>query len=182
MTRWSQYVHELMQTADMGKTRTIHGLVFTLGMCGEADEVYHEFRGTFDRPRMLKELGDFAWYTGAMWNWCGFDDEPLGLSIDMLAAQAEHRPLAVDTAHLPTALLSRAGKFAEAVKKHLGHDKPFDRDLFRMLLTDAIVTWFVVVNGVGLDASEVLATNIDKLRARYKGGGFSVALANAPHE
>lgn len=183
MHYWSQYVKEAMVTAPMGKGRVVEGFVRTTGLCGEAQEVYHEFTcasGPFDRARMMKELGDFAWYAAALWGWFAFEGEPLGLSLDMIAYRAVERPLAMDSAHLPSALMMRAGRFAEAMKKHLGHDKPADEQLFRGYLVDAIFTWARVVEECGFTPAEVLSANVAKLRARYKGGGFTAELANAP--
>ncbi|HEX5830965.1 MAG TPA: nucleoside triphosphate pyrophosphohydrolase family protein [Gemmatimonadaceae bacterium] len=70
-------------------------------------------------------------------------------------------------------LAGEAGEVADAMKKHLFHKHPLDRDEMVKELGDCL--WYVaaMATALGIELDEIGARNIDKLRKRYP-EGFSV--------
>lgn len=75
-------------------------------------------------------------------------------------------------------LAGEVGETLDLIKKHLGHGKPLDPDKLKKEFGD--VRWYgaALEHSFGFASSDVAATNIAKLRARYP-SGFSVAAAAA---
>lgn len=74
-----------------------------------------------------------------------------------------------------TGLGSESGEFQEIVKKMLFQGKPLNEDnIFHMKreLGDIAWYWINACNALGIDPNEVLAENVEKLKARYPGGDF----------
>ena len=74
-------------------------------------------------------------------------------------------------------LSSEGGEFAEIVKKALFQGKPLDADTqyhLKRELGDIIWYWINSCRALGLDPNEVVAENVNKLKARYPGGEFDV--------
>lgn len=74
-----------------------------------------------------------------------------------------------------TGLGSESGEFQEIVKKMLFQGKPLNDDnIFHMKreLGDIAWYWINACNALGIDPNEVLAENVEKLKARYPGGDF----------
>lgn len=72
-------------------------------------------------------------------------------------------------------LASEGGEFNEIVKKMFFQGKPLnDENVFHMKreLGDIIWYWANACNALGLDPNDVIAENVDKLKARYPGGEF----------
>ena len=72
---------------------------------------------------------------------------------------------------------SEGGEFQEIVKKLLFQGKPLsDETVFHMKreLGDIIWYWANACRSLGLDPNEVIAENVNKLKARYPGGEFDV--------
>jgi len=72
-------------------------------------------------------------------------------------------------------LASETGEFSEIVKKIVFQGKPLDDDnIFHMKreLGDIIWYWIQGCRALDLDPNEVVAENINKLKARYPGGEF----------
>ena len=70
---------------------------------------------------------------------------------------------------------SESGEFQEIVKKMLFQGKPLnDENIFHMKreLGDIAWYWANACNALGLNPNEVLAENVEKLKARYPGGDF----------
>ncbi len=67
-------------------------------------------------------------------------------------------------------LAGEAGELADALKKHLFHGKPLDRDALLKECGD--VAWYLAVlaSELGFTLEEVFAKNVDKLRRRYPEG------------
>ncbi len=189
MRYWKEYVKEAMFTATERGGREMEGMVRMAGLCGEGKELKDALTVMFGEfgfqtryayknlqtvDMVTKELGDYLWYLAALWDWCGF-----GPNIDLLQYQTSC--FATDKAGpgFKTAPLECAGLVAEAMKKHLGHDKPFNPDLFEGLLLRCLTAAADVANVAGLDLGEVCAANVVKLRARFHGGKFDSALASA---
>jgi len=72
-------------------------------------------------------------------------------------------------------LASETGEFSEIVKKCLFQGKPMnDETLFHMKreLGDIIWYWIQGCRALNLDPNDVIAENVNKLKARYPGGEF----------
>ena len=70
---------------------------------------------------------------------------------------------------------SESGEFQEIVKKMLFQGKPLNEDnIFHMKRELGDIAWYWVnaCNALGLDPNEVIAENVEKLKARYPGGDF----------
>lgn len=70
---------------------------------------------------------------------------------------------------------SESGELQEIVKKMLFQGKPLNDDnIFHMKreLGDIAWYWINACNALGIDPNEVLAENVEKLKARYPGGDF----------
>lgn len=74
-------------------------------------------------------------------------------------------------------LASEGGEFNEIVKKMFFQGKPLtDENVFHMKreLGDIMWYWINACTALGLDPNEVIAENVEKLKARYPGGSFNV--------
>ena len=72
---------------------------------------------------------------------------------------------------------SETGEFQEIVKKCVFQGKPLSEDtVFHMKreLGDIMWYWINACRSLGYDPNEVIAENVDKLKARYPGGQFDV--------
>ena len=72
-------------------------------------------------------------------------------------------------------LAAECGEFAEIPKKIVFQNKPCDEDaVFHMKreLGDIMWYWINACRALGLDPNEVIAENVNKLKARYPGGEF----------
>ena len=67
-------------------------------------------------------------------------------------------------------LAGEAGEVADAMKKHLFHDWPLDREAMAKELGDCL--WYVaaMATALGMRLEEIGAGNIEKLRRRYPDG------------
>jgi NTP pyrophosphatase (non-canonical NTP hydrolase) len=74
-------------------------------------------------------------------------------------------------------MASEGGEFAEIVKKCLFQGKPMDDETVfhcKRELGDIMWYWINSCRSLGLDPNEVVAENVNKLKARYPGGEFDV--------
>ena len=74
-------------------------------------------------------------------------------------------------------LSSEGGEFAEIVKKCVFQGKPLDAATqfhIKRELGDIMWYWANSCRALGIDPNDVLAENIEKLKARYPGGEFDV--------
>ena len=74
-------------------------------------------------------------------------------------------------------LSSEGGEFAEIVKKCIFQGKPLDDDTkfhIKRELGDIMWYWISSCRAMGLDPNDVVAENVNKLKARYPGGEFDV--------
>ena len=72
-------------------------------------------------------------------------------------------------------LSSECGEFNEIVKKMVFQGKPFNQENcfhLKRELGDIIWYWTNACRSLGLDPNEVIAENVNKLKARYPGGEF----------
>lgn len=75
-------------------------------------------------------------------------------------------------------LCGEAGEFAEIVKKAEFHSHALSRDMAKKELGD--VAWYLAAacHALGFSLSEVMAANIEKLKARYPDGFTTEASKN----
>ena len=74
-------------------------------------------------------------------------------------------------------MASEGGEFAEIVKKSIFQGKPLDdATIFHAKRELGDIAWYWVnsCRALNLDPNEVLAENVNKLKARYPGGEFDV--------
>ena len=74
-------------------------------------------------------------------------------------------------------IASEGGEFAEIVKKCIFQGKPLDADTqfhIKRELGDIMWYWTKSCRALGLDPNDVIAENVEKLKARYPGGEFDV--------
>ena len=74
-------------------------------------------------------------------------------------------------------MASEGGEFAEIVKKCIFQGKPLDADTIfhaKRELGDIIWYWINSCRALSIDPNEVIAENVNKLKARYPGGEFDV--------
>ena len=74
-------------------------------------------------------------------------------------------------------IASEGGEFAEIVKKCVFQGKPMDDETqfhIKRELGDIMWYWITSCRAMGLDPNEVIAENVEKLKARYPGGEFDV--------
>ena len=72
-------------------------------------------------------------------------------------------------------LAAEAGEFIEIPKKILFQGKPLTEDNIihmKKELGDTIFYWINACRALNIDPNEVIATNVEKLTARYPGGVF----------
>lgn len=176
---FEEYQTEALKTASMGKGREMEGFVRVCGLVGEAAELRDELLmvGTpaFNKDKIVKELGDVLWYAATLAEWL-----KLGVHFTFDTIQKAASRCVFDAGYAEI-ICMRAAKLAELMKKHLGHDKPMaafeGKEL--ELMQDVFMALAFVANVVNVPLSRVAAVNINKLRARYQGGGFTTTLANA---
>ena len=74
-------------------------------------------------------------------------------------------------------IASEGGEFSEIVKKCIFQGKPLDDETIfhcKRELGDIMWYWISSCRALGLDPNEVIAENVNKLKARYPGGEFDV--------
>jgi len=74
-------------------------------------------------------------------------------------------------------MCAEAGEFTEIVKKIIFQGKPVNEEnLFHMKRELGDIMWYVAQACMGLNISldDIIEMNVDKLKARYPGGEFSV--------
>ncbi len=101
----------------------------------------------------------------------------VAMATRMEAIESEN---AVNTALLMTGAIgiaSEGGEFAEIVKKCIFQGKPMDDETIfhcKRELGDIMWYWINSCRALDLDPNEVIAENVNKLKARYPGGEFDV--------
>jgi NTP pyrophosphatase (non-canonical NTP hydrolase) len=99
-------------------------------------------------------------------------------SIHKLERQAAVHSLQLNMPLLLTAsigLASEGGEFSEIVKKMAFQGKPYteeNRYHMKRELGDIIWYWINACRALGYDPNDVVAENVEKLKARYPGGEF----------
>lgn len=94
-------------------------------------------------------------------------------SLAKVEYETEVNPALLMTAAI--GLAAECGEFAEIPKKIVFQGKPCDDDaVFHMKreLGDVMWYWVNACRALGLDPNDVIAENVNKLKARYPGGEF----------
>ena len=98
----------------------------------------------------------------------------------MIDIETTESGMKVNAASLMTGaigLSSEGGEFAEIVKKCIFQGKPMDDETIfhcKRELGDIMWYWINSCRALNLDPNEVIAENVNKLKARYPGGEFDV--------
>ncbi|MDQ5828208.1 MAG: nucleoside triphosphate pyrophosphohydrolase family protein, partial [Chloroflexota bacterium] len=79
-------------------------------------------------------------------------------------------------------LAGEAGECSEAIKKHVFHGHPLDRDAMRDELGDVLWYLAMLADACGLRLDDIAAHNVGKLRARYPAGFSPHASINREEE
>lgn len=106
---------------------------------------------------------------------------PTSVNLDLFVTRLrELESLGINASALNTAgtgLSGEVGEFNEIIKKLFWHGKPFTDEIRTHLLKecgDIIWYWTLACIALGVDPNEIVATNVEKLQARYPGGKFDV--------
>lgn len=154
------------------------------GLSSEVGEIVELMQGVeIDSTHMQKELGDWMWYWSLMGHAYGLANSFSAMT-DMVPKFQSVLQETEDWAPHPrmgTTLVIETGAINEFVKKHWFHKHTPDVAVMGRLLYSSLRAWIEIVNHYGYDASEILGTNIEKLRKRYP-EGFSTerSLNRAP--
>ena len=98
----------------------------------------------------------------------------------MIDIETTESKMKVNTASLMTGAIgiaSEGGEFAEIVKKCIFQGKPLDNETIfhaKRELGDIMWYWISACRALNLDPNDVVAENVEKLKARYPGGNFDV--------
>lgn len=126
------------------------------------------------------DLNKYSEFVGAITSAASNDPSVLVERIKQLDAENPD----INVATLLTGAMGmsgESGEFSEIVKKVVFHGKPITPELRTHLkkeLGDVIWYWTNTCRALGVDPNSVISDNVDKLKARYPGGEFSVLSAN----
>lgn len=73
----------------------------------------------------------------------------------------------MDLLHASMGLVTEAGEFQDALKKHIFYGKPLDTTNLKEEIGDILWYCAIALEALGTDFESVMQTNIDKLKARY---------------
>jgi len=73
----------------------------------------------------------------------------------------------LDLIHASMGLVTEAGEFQDALKKHLYYGKNLDTVNLKEEIGDILWYCAIALEALGTDFESVMQTNIDKLKARY---------------
>lgn len=144
------YQKEALRTTGTFNNKHLAVAYWTLGICGEADELEEAY---VTQPDITKEAGDLLWYVVVL-------ASELDIPLDM-----QKVPETVESS--PTL---RACQLAETIKKHIGHGRELDKDAVGSQLHDLLGIIFEVSRDFNKTPAHIMRANIEKLRARYPEG------------
>lgn len=160
--RLSEYHTSMRRTADVPGEEGVtphRQMVWGLGIAGEAGEVCELLALTpFKDGLIIEELGDVLWYTAAL-------AYSLGSSIDQLP-EVEVHPAHTADLMLPVF----AGKVADMIKKHHGHNKPYNREKLLAVLGGVLASIKQLAGIRSRTILDVANLNNEKLLDRYPRG------------
>jgi NTP pyrophosphatase (non-canonical NTP hydrolase) len=109
--------------------------------------------------------------------WAYFAKRPQACSVAGLAGEAGEVAELLGTR--ASWLQRAAARVVDTLKKFIWHGRPFDRDKLVKELGDTY--WYLadLARQNGIPMSEVQATNVEKLMARFPRGHFTIEDANA---
>lgn len=167
--RFDEYQKGVLRTASMGRSPDLALAVFSLGLCGEAAELYDALDSTPENEE--KEAGDVLWYTAALTHALGITSADL--EVDDLTQVFGINQSPHDSAR---SLMFSACVIAELCKKKIGHNKEPDR-------ARLIREFKVIINRLASVVSEtdlgfVAELNLAKLKKRYP-NGWDIKIAEA---
>lgn len=144
-------------------------LIFpTLGLCGEAGEVYTALRMGCTDEELMKELGDVAWYVAACAKKLGSSyaeasaEASLGFSCRVKSVQEDEEEAA--------ALMAEACAFADMVKKAAWHGVEINKQAALNELVRVLRGVYTLAHSNYMTMEKVLQANHDKLEKRYPAG------------
>ena len=75
----------------------------------------------------------------------------------------------LELTHASFGIMSEAGEFADALKKHIIYDKPLDVTNLKEELGDLL--WYIALahSALGINMEDTMQANIAKLKVRYPG-------------
>jgi len=73
----------------------------------------------------------------------------------------------LDLLHASMGLVTEAGEFQDALKKHVFYGKPLDKVNLKEEIGDLLWYCAIALEALDTDFQAVMQTNIDKLKARY---------------
>lgn len=161
---YTEYQKLALRTAAKSADPRLDMAVLALGLVGEAGEVYEAVCDNVPLEKLDAEIGDLFWYAAVLAKACdiGGESEFDAEIVSMLAPRFEESPedRALDIVYGTTSI-------AEAVKKQVGHGKPFDKGHMANMLA-AIMILARTLTPTSL--SEICTKNIAKLKARWPEG------------
>jgi NTP pyrophosphatase (non-canonical NTP hydrolase) len=133
-----------------------------MGLSGEAAEVLDLvfWSGTVDAVKLVKELGDVAWY-------CAETASTAGIDLGDVPVPPPEGGTPLDHA---IRLTVRAGEVTDYLKKVVGHGHDIDVERVQTGLGLIIRRVADIAAAVNIDLPTVCERNIEKLRARYPNG------------
>jgi NTP pyrophosphatase (non-canonical NTP hydrolase) len=163
MKTFADYQQQAARTAGADtKPFEVHLMISTLGLCGEAAELYATVKDYLSAPPgvIVKEAGDVLWYAADL---ARLLEISLEYPNSFGAWNTAVTRMAGDVAVL-------AGLIADHVKKHTGHG----HDLDPALIGGHLQTILAKLAGIGVmygyTLEEIGEANIKKLDARYPNG------------
>lgn len=166
--KFDEYQKAVLRTASMGRSPDLALAVFSLGLCGEAAELY-EAIGFPEAEE--KEGGDVLWYIAACAHALGITSADLEVDdLSKVFGILQNRYTAA------LSLTHAACEVAEMVKKKIGHNKEPDR---AKLIREFRVMIDRLASVLGdTDLGIVAELNIAKLKKRYP-NGWDIKIAEA---
>ncbi len=135
---------------------------FSFGLVGECIELFSLYLAeTVNRDDVKKEIGDVLWYLAMLMPITGVTEKDLELAIERT------RKYPTNTARQ---IVKSAGQFTERVKKVVFHGHQRDETTFKFLLMEIYCLLCFLITMEGLTLTDVLTTNVEKLKKRYPDG------------
>lgn len=161
--------------------RIAHILHMTLGISGEASEIFEMFkqpRNNDFKTKLALELGDIAFYTQGLM--LVFDWTPAHVCSDEFDAEQVLRIKALADMYgipkkdlAPTELVNAAGQITERIKKYWIYNKPLATEDIQIQLGKIVSMVRIIANGYGYSYADILRMNMEKLGKRYDNFKYS---------
>jgi len=158
----NDYQAAALRTANPKADKSLRLAVAGMGLAGEAAEVLElVWLGGSDQNKLIKELGDQAWY-------CAETASIAGLALGDI-------PLPPKRAFggmlsFAVQLSINAGEITDYLKKVVGHSHPMELERIQIGLGSVIRSVIDLAEYAGTDLETVCSRNVEKLMARYPTG------------